>query len=92
MQSKEGYGHAHTRPPALTVSPALVRVHPRLRHSTGSAHYSRMPNQITTINFLDTFISKEHLIASFPSYTVELQGPASSWHPPFKVRGAMPRV
>lgn len=37
----------------------------------GSAHYKRMPNQERTLDFNDTFIDIEHLMASFPEYKLE---------------------
>jgi hypothetical protein len=53
----------------------------------GAAHYSRMPTQLKTINFLDTFVSREHLLASFPGHAIELQGDSPLAHvPPFRVR------
>ena len=32
----------------------------------GAAHYSKMPNQLKTITFKDTFVDKQHLLDSFP--------------------------
>ncbi|NXW09774.1 AQR helicase, partial [Fregetta grallaria] len=37
-----------------------------------SAHYSKMPNQIATLDFNDTFLSIDHLKASFPGYNVKV--------------------
>lgn len=37
-----------------------------------SAHYSKMPNQIATLDFNDTFLSIEHLKASFPDHNVKV--------------------
>lgn len=37
-----------------------------------SAHYSKMPNQIATLDFNDTFLSIEHLKASFPGHNVKV--------------------
>ncbi|KAK2508328.1 hypothetical protein MC885_011569, partial [Smutsia gigantea] len=37
-----------------------------------SAHYSKMPNQISTLDFNDTFLSIEHLKASFPGHNVKV--------------------
>ncbi|XP_078089396.1 RNA helicase aquarius isoform X3 [Mustelus asterias] len=37
----------------------------------GSAHYSKMPNQIATLDFNDTFLSIAHLKASFPGCTIK---------------------
>jgi intron-binding protein aquarius len=36
----------------------------------GSAHYSKMPNQISSLDFNDTFLSLDHLRSCFPGYTV----------------------
>ncbi|KAK9877997.1 hypothetical protein WA026_020211 [Henosepilachna vigintioctopunctata] len=38
----------------------------------GVAHYTKMPNQIPTIDFNDTFIDIEHLKKSFPDYEVKI--------------------
>ncbi|KAM9294455.1 RNA helicase aquarius [Gastrophryne carolinensis] len=38
----------------------------------GSAHYSKMPNQIPTLDFNDTFLSLDHLKACFPGYQVKV--------------------
>uniref|UniRef100_A0A8B9FQP9 RNA helicase aquarius n=1 Tax=Amazona collaria TaxID=241587 RepID=A0A8B9FQP9_9PSIT len=37
-----------------------------------SAHYSKMPNQISTLDFNDTFLSIDHLKASFPGYNIKV--------------------
>lgn len=37
-----------------------------------SAHYSKMPNQIATLDFNDTFLSIEHLKTSFPGHNVKV--------------------
>ncbi|KAK2517184.1 Aqr [Columba livia] len=37
-----------------------------------SAHYSKMPNQIATLDFNDTFLSIDHLKASFPGYHIKV--------------------
>ncbi|XP_034941084.1 RNA helicase aquarius [Chelonus insularis] len=41
----------------------------------GAAHYSRMPDEIPTIDFNDTFLDINHLKASFPGYTFEFKSP-----------------
>ncbi|KAG7466190.1 hypothetical protein MATL_G00162160 [Megalops atlanticus] len=53
----------------------------------GSAHYSKMPNQISTLDFNDTFLSIDHLRASFPGYTVKVteENPALQV-PPFRIK------
>ncbi|XP_036398844.1 RNA helicase aquarius [Megalops cyprinoides] len=53
----------------------------------GSAHYSKMPNQISTLDFNDTFLSIDHLKASFPGYTVKVmeENPALQV-PPFRIK------
>uniref|UniRef100_A0AAQ4S0I3 RNA helicase aquarius n=1 Tax=Gasterosteus aculeatus aculeatus TaxID=481459 RepID=A0AAQ4S0I3_GASAC len=38
----------------------------------GSAHYSKMPNQISTLDFNDTFLSLDHLHSCFPGYTIKV--------------------
>lgn len=52
----------------------------------GSAHYSKMPNQISTLDFNDTFLSLDHLRSCFPGNTIkvteenpELQVPPFRW-------------
>uniref|UniRef100_A0A8C6Z0D4 RNA helicase aquarius n=1 Tax=Nothoprocta perdicaria TaxID=30464 RepID=A0A8C6Z0D4_NOTPE len=37
-----------------------------------SAHYSKMPNQIASLDFNDTFLSIDHLKASFPGYDIKV--------------------
>ncbi|XP_036302624.1 RNA helicase aquarius isoform X1 [Pipistrellus kuhlii] len=51
-----------------------------------SAHYSKMPNQIATLDFNDTFLSIEHLKASFPGLNVKVtvDDPALQI-PPFRI-------
>lgn len=39
-----------------------------------SAHYSQMANQITALDFKDTFLSLDHLKASFPQHSIEVSG------------------
>lgn len=50
-----------------------------------SAHYSKMPNQIASLDFNDTFLSIDHLKASFPGYNVKvtIEDPALQI-PPFR--------
>uniref|UniRef100_A0A8C4R663 RNA helicase aquarius n=1 Tax=Eptatretus burgeri TaxID=7764 RepID=A0A8C4R663_EPTBU len=52
----------------------------------GSAHYTKMPNQISSLNFNDTFLSLDHLRASFPGHTVNVtvSDPARQ-EPPFRI-------
>lgn len=38
----------------------------------GSAHYSKMPNQISTLDFNDTFLSLDHLRSCFPGSTIKV--------------------
>ncbi|XP_041668870.1 RNA helicase aquarius [Cheilinus undulatus] len=38
----------------------------------GSAHYSKMPNQISTLDFNDTFLSLDHLRSCFPGYAIKV--------------------
>ncbi|XP_020850487.1 RNA helicase aquarius [Phascolarctos cinereus] len=51
-----------------------------------SAHYSKMPNQIACLDFNDTFLSIDHLKASFPGYNVKVtvDNPALQV-PPFRI-------
>ncbi|OWK09410.1 AQR [Cervus elaphus hippelaphus] len=51
-----------------------------------SAHYSKMPNQIATLDFNDTFLSIEHLKTSFPGHNVKVtvDDPALQI-PPFRI-------
>ncbi|XP_063040700.1 RNA helicase aquarius isoform X2 [Engraulis encrasicolus] len=52
----------------------------------GSAHYSKMPNQIRTLDFNDTFLNLEHLKACFPGHQVKVtvDDPALQV-PPFRI-------
>ncbi|OWK62012.1 RNA helicase aquarius isoform X2 [Lonchura striata] len=51
-----------------------------------SAHYSKMPNQISTLDFNDTFLSIDHLKASFPEYNVKVTVDNPDLHvPPFRI-------
>lgn len=38
-----------------------------------AAHYSRMPNQIPTMDFNDTFIDMDHLRSCFPDYEIKVK-------------------
>ncbi|XP_048393345.1 RNA helicase aquarius isoform X3 [Stegostoma tigrinum] len=52
----------------------------------GSAHYSKMPNQISKLDFNDTFLSTEHLKASFPGCTIKTTVENSALQkPPFRI-------
>lgn len=37
-----------------------------------SAHYSKMPNQVRSLDFNDTFLDYQHVVDSFPNYEVKL--------------------
>lgn len=52
----------------------------------GAAHYSRMPDEIATLDFNDTFIDLDHLRASFPDheFKIKVDNPAKAV-PPFKL-------
>lgn len=39
----------------------------------GAAHYSKMPNQITTLDFNDTFLNFAHLRDSFPDHKIQIK-------------------
>ncbi|XP_073433968.1 RNA helicase aquarius [Dendrobates tinctorius] len=52
----------------------------------GSAHYTRMPNQIPTLDFNDTFLSLDHLKACFPGHQVKVTVEDPSLHQaPFRI-------
>ncbi|XP_077394248.1 RNA helicase aquarius isoform X2 [Festucalex cinctus] len=53
----------------------------------GSAHYSKMPNQISTLDFNDTFLSLDHLRSCFPgsAVTVTEENPELQV-PPFRIK------
>ncbi|KAM4663551.1 RNA helicase aquarius [Discoglossus pictus] len=52
----------------------------------GSAHYSKMPNQIPTLDFNDTFLSLDHLKSSFPGYQVKVTVEDPALHKaPFRI-------
>lgn len=51
-----------------------------------AAHYTRMPNQIRTLDFNDTFLDFEHLKASFPQYSVKTnEQDSNKLIPPFRI-------
>ncbi|KAK3748727.1 hypothetical protein QZH41_015674 [Actinostola sp. cb2023] len=51
-----------------------------------AAHYSKMTNQIKTLNFNDTFLNYQHLVESFPQYTVKCTtSNPSDIIPPFRI-------
>ncbi|KAI1895297.1 hypothetical protein AGOR_G00104840 [Albula goreensis] len=53
----------------------------------GSAHYSKMPNQISLLDFNDTFLSIDHLRACFPGYTVKVTEETPALQvPPFRIK------
>ena len=52
----------------------------------GAAHYSKMPNQIASLDFNDSFLSFEHLIESFPDHQISAEVKDTSLLvPPFKL-------
>ncbi|KAM6460193.1 RNA helicase aquarius [Liasis olivaceus] len=52
----------------------------------GSAHYSKMPNQIACLDFNDTFLSIDHLKASFPGYSIKVTVEDQALQiPPFRI-------
>lgn len=52
----------------------------------GSAHYSKMPSQIRTMNWNDTFLNIGHVEASFPEYEIEIYNPEGlPLERPFKI-------
>lgn len=51
-----------------------------------AAHYSRMPDELSTIDFNDTFLDIEHLKCSFPNHEVQIKtDDPSKLVPPFKL-------
>ncbi|XP_029585739.1 RNA helicase aquarius isoform X2 [Salmo trutta] len=53
----------------------------------GSAHYSKMPNQISSLDFNDTFLSIDHLRSCFPGYTVKVTEDNPELQiPPFRIK------
>ncbi|XP_071786990.1 RNA helicase aquarius-like [Asterias amurensis] len=52
----------------------------------GAAHYSKMENQIATLNWNDTFLSLDHLKAGFPGHDIKVTAtdPAKQ-KPPFRI-------
>ncbi|XP_044292133.1 RNA helicase aquarius isoform X1 [Varanus komodoensis] len=51
-----------------------------------SAHYSKMPNQIASLDFNDTFLSIDHLQASFPDYNIKVTVEDTALQiPPFRI-------
>ncbi|KAJ6667340.1 hypothetical protein lerEdw1_017318 [Lerista edwardsae] len=51
-----------------------------------SAHYSKMPNQIASLDFNDTFLSIDHLKASFPGYNIKVTTDNLALQiPPFRI-------
>ncbi|XP_065342666.1 RNA helicase aquarius [Cloeon dipterum] len=52
----------------------------------GAAHYSRMPNEIPTLDFNDTFLDMDHLRSSFPGYTIKVgTDDPKKLVPPFRI-------
>ncbi|XP_071955366.1 RNA helicase aquarius-like isoform X2 [Antedon mediterranea] len=49
----------------------------------GAAHYSRLPNQVATLDWNDTFLNVDHVKASFPNNEVNSTG--SNVMPPYKL-------
>uniref|UniRef100_A0A8C5CE19 Aquarius intron-binding spliceosomal factor n=1 Tax=Gadus morhua TaxID=8049 RepID=A0A8C5CE19_GADMO len=57
----------------------------------GSAHYSKMPNQISSLDFNDTFLSLDHLRSCFPGYTVTVAEDNPELQvPPFRIKFPVP--
>ncbi|MEQ2311069.1 hypothetical protein AMECASPLE_015812, partial [Ameca splendens] len=53
----------------------------------GSAHYSKMPNQISTLDFNDTFLSLDHLRSCFPGCTIKvIEENPELQVPPFRIK------
>lgn len=52
----------------------------------GSAHYSKMPNQISSLDFNDTFLNIDHLKACFPGLTIKVTVEDTALQkPPFRI-------
>uniref|UniRef100_A0A8C5HLF1 RNA helicase aquarius n=1 Tax=Gouania willdenowi TaxID=441366 RepID=A0A8C5HLF1_GOUWI len=53
----------------------------------GNAHYSKMPNQISTLDFNDTFLSLDHLRSCFPGYMIKVPVEDPELQvPPFRIK------
>uniref|UniRef100_A0A8D3DPT1 RNA helicase aquarius n=1 Tax=Scophthalmus maximus TaxID=52904 RepID=A0A8D3DPT1_SCOMX len=53
----------------------------------GSAHYSKMPNQISALDFNDTFLSLDHLRSCFPGNTIKVTEENPDLQvPPFRIK------
>uniref|UniRef100_A0A665WP71 RNA helicase aquarius n=1 Tax=Echeneis naucrates TaxID=173247 RepID=A0A665WP71_ECHNA len=53
----------------------------------GSAHYSKMPNQISALDFNDTFLSLDHLRSCFPDHTIKITEENPELQvPPFRIK------
>ncbi len=61
-----------------------------------AAQYSQMPNQITALDFKDTFLSLDHLRDSFPKYSIKVRAKISvlvhciSFIPPPSLTSSVP--
>jgi len=51
----------------------------------GAAHYSKMPNRISTLDFNDTFLGFDHLKESFPGCEIRAKEGDHSLAPPFRL-------
>ncbi|XP_057315687.1 RNA helicase aquarius-like [Hydractinia symbiolongicarpus] len=50
-----------------------------------AAHYTKMDSQITKLDFVDTFLTIEHLKTSFPNYVLKCDFEEKLQVPPFKI-------
>jgi len=57
-----------------------------------AAHYTRMDNQISKLDFVDTFLSMEHLKTSFPKYKIKCEDAEKNQTPPFKITFPIEKV
>lgn len=52
----------------------------------GAAHYKRMPDQASALDFNDTFLSVEHVKESFPGYEIRLADEEQNLQRPFRLK------
>lgn len=50
-----------------------------------AAHYTNMSNQERSLEFNDTFLDYQHLVASFPTYTMKCELPEERRLPPYRL-------
>jgi len=50
-----------------------------------AANYKNLDNQITDLDFVDTFLDMDHLKASFPDYKIQCDQEVEAQRPPFRI-------